>query len=40
MEKEEKEVRRSYVAREGLLQIEDNQQLASEKARPIANSTI
>jgi hypothetical protein len=37
--RKKKEARRSYVARGGLLQVKDSQQLASEKAKPTANST-
>jgi hypothetical protein len=37
--RKKKEVRRSYVARGGLLLVEDGRQLASEKSKPTANST-
>jgi hypothetical protein len=37
--RKKKEAKRSYVARGGLLQVEDGRQLASEKAKPTANST-
>jgi hypothetical protein len=37
--RKKKEARRSYVARRGLLQVEEGRQLANEKAKPTANST-
>ena len=37
--RKKKEARRSYVARGGLLQVEEGRQLASERTKPTANST-